>query len=217
MLKDNNFNVNSVVGGSTPTVIDARASINNAIPVTDPFVDVSICYDYQVQSSNFSGCFNQRIPLRIQYFSYLAALEKDAPFKLTVEANKELPEASELFSEFISETSPESEFYSNPNALTFRFNHGVKSTLLIAKSSNKMRFQGDTFDSIYLLLNEVQSLLLARDSDYMLSYTKELPLKDFIDALQERMSILKDLKKQEDLLEEKTNEIMHVMKRLLTR
>jgi hypothetical protein len=31
------------------------------------------------------------------------------------------------------------------------------------------------------------------------------------------MNILKDLGKQEELLEEKTNEIMHIMKRLVTR
>lgn len=204
------------MGGNSESV-STSATLHSKIPVTDPYLEVSICYDYSDQSGTFTGCYSKKIQLPMYHFSYIVALEKDAPFKLTIDVNKELPEAFELFREYISNSNPNAEFCNNPNALTFRFNHGAKATILIAKNSNKMRFQGDTFDSIFLLLSEVNTLLLRKDSSYKLGYTKDLPLKDFIDILQERMNILKDLGKQEELLEEKTNEIMHIMKRLVTR
>jgi PTHB1 C-terminus len=101
LLKENTFNINSINGGGEPTAIITKASLNSSIPVTDPSIEVSICYDYQIQQNSFSGCYSKKIPLQIQFFSYLAPLEKDAPFKLTIETNKELPEAAVLFSEYI--------------------------------------------------------------------------------------------------------------------
>jgi len=80
-----------------------------------------------------------------------------------------------------------------------------------------MRIQSDSFDSIYLLLNEIDRLLKIDNSSYSLIYTSDLPLKDFSDTLEARLAITKELIQHEEELEAKTNEIMQIQKRLLTR
>lgn len=87
----------------------------------------------------------------------------------------------------------------------------------MAKNSNKIRVQGDTFEAIYSILCQTIKIMEDRDSDFMLTCNSDLPLKDFSDALTERMEILKNMKDEEAKLEEKTNEMMHIQKRLLTR
>lgn len=122
-----------------------------------------------------------------------------------------------MFNDYIQESQPNPEYYDNPNALSFILNQGSRGTIIIAKNSNKMRVQGDTFDSVYSLLKEIVLIMEKRDPDFMLSCNSDLPLKDFSDALIDRMDILKNLKTLEAKLEEKTNEMMHIQKRLLTR
>ena len=46
---------------------------------------------------------------------------------------------SDLFSGFIRDTKPDPEYYSNPNAASFTFNHSSIATIIMAKNMEKIR------------------------------------------------------------------------------
>ena len=78
------------------------------------------------------------VPISLQTYCYLVAPVKEADFKLTLEANSEVPPLNEIFKEFIEETSPDPQYFANPNVLSFLLNEGSICTLIVAKSSSTL-------------------------------------------------------------------------------
>ena len=77
--------------------------------------------------------------------------------------------------------------------------------------------QGNNFDSLYLLMNELVARQRLLNPSFKLKYSEALPFKDFFDILEERSSIAQSYKRVSDEMAQKTNQLLLIQKRLLTR
>lgn len=204
-------------GGGTPAVVEAEFTIDNRIPLTDQALEVTAVYEYYGGSNLQTGSTYILVPLALNTYCYLVSPVKDADFKLTLEASTDIPPLSDVFKQFIDITKPDPSYYSNPNVLSFLLNEGSICTLILAKNSNKLRVQSNNFDSLYLILNELTRLLKARIPGFKFSYSESLPLKDLFDLLDERKSIAASYNKTAEELADKTNQLLFIQKRLLSR
>lgn len=126
----------SIKGNDAPAVVQAEFSVDNRIPITEQFIEISAIYDYVSGANTQTGAASLTVPISLQTYSYLVAPVKEADFKLTLEANSEIPPLNEVFSDFIEATAPEKDYYSNPNVLSFLLNEGSVCTLIVAKNSS---------------------------------------------------------------------------------
>jgi PTHB1 C-terminus len=136
ILKANHFNVERLKGRGTPVTIETDFTVDNRIPLTEQFFELTATYDYMSGPSLQTGTSCLLVPISLQTYCYLVAPVKEADFKLTLEANAELPPLSEIFRDFIQETAPDAQYYANPNVLSFLLNEGSICTLIVAKSSS---------------------------------------------------------------------------------
>ena len=72
-------------------VFETLAYVKNVIPVTNPFIELSGSYEYNIKGTNYSGCFYKKVQIEMSHFSYMTSIVKDADYKLTVVANQPLP------------------------------------------------------------------------------------------------------------------------------
>ena len=217
ILKQNHFNIDRVKGGGTPAVVETDFYIDNTIPLTEQNIEITAIFEYYGGTTLQTGSAYKTMPLSLETYCYLVSPVKEADFKLTLEANMELPPLNEIFKDFIETTKPDPQYYSNPNALSFLLNEGSICTLILAKASNKLRVQGSNFDSLYLILNELISRRKVAVPGFRLQYNDSLPLKDLFDILDERKTIATDQKKVLEDLVSKTNQLLFIQKRLLAR
>lgn len=67
------------------------------------------------------------------------------------------------------------------------FNHSSIATIIIANNNRKVRIQSDSFDSIYLLLTELDRLARRENSSLNFKYNSDLPLMDLSTAIEQRL------------------------------
>lgn len=136
-LNKSHFNIEKLRGNSTPAVIETEFTVDNRIPLTELALEVSGCFEYQGPANLQTGIVYVKVPLSLESYCYLVSPVKEADFKLTLEANCEIPALSSVFEAFIEATKPQKEYYENPNVLSFLLNDGSISTLIVAKNSSR--------------------------------------------------------------------------------
>ena len=136
-LKVTHFNIERLKGSGTPAVVETEFTVDNRIPLTELELNVTASYDYMGPANMQTGVIYKRVPISMESYCYLVAPVKDADFKLTLEANTELPPLSTVFEGFIEASCPIRDYYSNPNVLSFLLNDGSISTLIVAKNGSK--------------------------------------------------------------------------------
>lgn len=124
-------------GKSTPVTIETDFTVDNRIPLTEQFFEINATYDYMAGPALQTGTSSLLVPISLQTYCYLVAPVKEADFKLTVEASSEVAPLNDLFRDFIEETAPDSQYYANPNVLSFLLNEGSVCTLIVAKNSSR--------------------------------------------------------------------------------
>lgn len=136
ILKVTHFNIERLKGSGTPAVVETEFTVDNRIPLTELVLSVTASYDYMGPANMQTGVIYKQVPIAIESYCYLVAPVKDADFKLTLEANSEIPALSSVFEDFIEASKPSKEYYSNPNVLSFLLNDGSVSTLIAAKNGS---------------------------------------------------------------------------------
>lgn len=81
----------------------------------------------------------------------------------------------------------------------------------------KLRIQSNNFDTLYVIMSELIARMKRIKPNFKLSYTEALPLKDLFDVVEERRSIAVSHNKVSAELQEQTNQLLFIQKRLLTR
>lgn len=138
-MRNNHFNIEKIKGGSvTPTVIETDFHVDNRIPLTEQVLEVTACYDYFGATNQMTGLVRKDVPISFEAYCYLVAAVKEADFKLTLEANSQIPPLNEVFKEFIDASSPDPSYYENPNVLSFLLNEGSICTVIVAKNSSNI-------------------------------------------------------------------------------
>lgn len=77
--------------------------------------------------------------------------------------------------------------------------------------------QGNNFDTLYIVMNELIARMKKIAPLFKLMYADALPLKDLFDVIDERKNIAEQYKKVSDALQQQTNQLLLIQKRLLTR
>ena len=223
-LKESHFNIERLKGSGTPAVIETDFMLDNRIPLTELSIEVTATYDFMGGSNLQTGNIYKSVPISLPAYCYLISPVKDADFKLTLEASSEIPALSTVFKNFIEETSPSREYYENPNVLSFLLNDGSISTVIVAKSSSslhyysgKLRIQGSNFDTLFIIMNELENRMRLITPSFRLTYSDALPLKDLFDVVEERRNIAASYTKVSDDIQQQTNQLLFIQKRLLSR
>ena len=139
-LKINHFNIERLEGSKTPAILETEFMVDNRVALTELSIEVTATYDFMGGTNTQTGNIYKSIPISLQAYCYLISPVKEADYKLTLEANSEIPALSSVFNSFIEETSSAKEYYENHNVLSFLLNDGSISTIIVAKSSSKIRF-----------------------------------------------------------------------------
>jgi hypothetical protein len=181
-------------------------------------------YQFMSSGNSQTGVAYKKATIPLEVYSYLVSPVKEADFKLTLVSNLDFPALSEIFASFIQASAPNPEYYANPNALSFLLNDGAITTMIVAKNSStksltadKIRIQGNDFDSLFLLMTELEQRMKQTSPNFKLEYKEELPFKDLFDVLTERKSIASNFLRVSEEMAEKTHELLLIQKRLLTR
>jgi PTHB1 C-terminus len=81
----------------------------------------------------------------------------------------------------------------------------------------KLRIQSNNFDTLYVIMTELIARMKRINPNFKLIYIEALPLKDLFDVVEERRSIAVSYNKVSADLQEQTNQLLFIQKRLLTR
>ncbi|XP_062969639.1 protein PTHB1 isoform X1 [Cynocephalus volans] len=142
---------------------------------------------------------------------------KTASCKLTIDTNKPPVSLLSLFPGFASQSDDD-----QVNVMGFRFLGGSQVTLLASKTSQRYRIQGEQFEDLWLITNEL--ILCLQEyfekqgiKDFACSFSGSMPLQEYFELIDHHFELRINGEKLEELLSERAVQFRAIQRRLLTR
>ncbi|CAH1790036.1 unnamed protein product [Owenia fusiformis] len=225
-------NVNVTIHVAPPLVVDkpvlmfpmVDASSNIKAEVTfyikSPFLpanmDVQVTATYQTPTGA-PRVSQSSLSLPLKLIVKPAMPVKQAAYKITIDTNKPPVNLNDVYPDLLGESA------GGPgNALGFQYFGGHLVTLLASKTSQRYRLQCDSFESIWLVVQDLVKRLTdyhasRRISDFKVSFSSNLPLQEFFEVVDQHFELRLNNEKMKELLSQRATQFRSIQKRLLTR
>ncbi|KAJ7985514.1 hypothetical protein DPEC_G00352840 [Dallia pectoralis] len=198
--------------GSTTVVFSAF--LNGYYPPADLTGDIAVSYCSFTGIPRVAQC-QFSLPLRLVCCP--SSPSKNAKYKITVDTNKPPVNLDEVFPDFLEKSEDK-----EANALAFHFLSGARVTVLASKTSQRYRIQSESFEDIWLVVNELVQRFdrhFAKQGvkDFRNSFTGPIPLAEYFETVDHHFELRLNAQKYQDLLSERAVQFRAIQRRLLTR
>ncbi|DBA69081.1 TPA: hypothetical protein ACH3X2_013241 [Trebouxia sp. C0005] len=185
-----------------------------------------------VSSSGEPRTTSTKVALPLSLFCQLVAPQQAAVFKVTLDTNRPPPQLVDLFQDMVAQAQMDLQQPGQyANVMSFRYVRGPVVTILVSKSAGRYRIQSDSFEAMWLIVQELCLRLTkffstaesseqehaGSQEDFAITFKEPVPLEELWASIEKHWQARQAVAASQAALSDQAQQQRAVQKRLLMR
>ncbi|KAL0044614.1 hypothetical protein WJX82_002814 [Trebouxia sp. C0006] len=173
-----------------------------------------------------------KVALPLSLFCQLVAPQQAAVFKVTLDTNQPPPQLVDLFQDMVAQAQMDLQQPGQyANVMSFKYMRGPVVTILVSKSAGRYRIQSDSFEAMWLIVQELCQRLrhffitaesseqerAGSQEDFAITFKEAVPLEELWASIEKHWQARQAVAASQAALSDRAQQQRAVQKRLLMR